>query len=121
MSLNRHYDDWIMDTTNGHSPELVDKINKAWSKKKEKFHDIIVALYRRDIDEITDSDAFQYEPWKSTSEYKKGVETGDWSLYNRMALEFLEHNWENEAYNYLMHVADDLDIETILSFVRYKE
>jgi hypothetical protein len=96
------YED-VMDTTNGHNPELVAKINIAWNEKREQFFPILCALYKRDNDEILASDAFA--DWKKVS---KDYDT----LY-----EYMEANWDIEAYNYLQHIADDTDLECILNYL----
>jgi hypothetical protein len=115
------YFEEVMDTTNGHNPELVKKINIAWSEKCEKFYPILCALYERDIDEITNSDAFQLPEWIDSDEHHKGVVTGDWSEYNTMALNQMKKEWDFFAINYLQHIADDTDLETILTFIRYED
>lgn len=94
------YED-IMDTTNGHDPELVHKINQAWNEKREQFCPILRALYDRDIKEIMDSDA-----WNWTDDAESVKET-------------LHDEWDFHAYNYLMHIADDWDLKAILYFLRY--
>ena len=96
------YED-IMDTTNNHNPELVAKINAAWNTKREQFFPILCALYKRDIKEILDSDAFTFPKYDVEDAY----------LY-------LSANWDVEAYNYLQHIADDLDLKAILYFLRYE-
>lgn len=96
------YED-IMDTTNSHNPELVAKINIAWNEKREMFFPIMCALYKRDNDEILASDAFA--DWDKVS---KDYDT----LY-----EYMEANWDIEAYNYLQHIADDTDLECILNYL----
>ena len=93
----------IMDTTNTHNPELVKKINIAWNEKREQFFPIMCALYKRDIEEIMDSDAFTF-PWEH--EYT----ADDAYLY-------LAENWDIEADNYLQHIADDTDLECVLNFL----
>ena len=92
----------IMDTTNGHNPELVVKINQAWNEKREQFCPILRALYARDIKEIMDSDA-----WNWTDDAESVKET-------------LHDEWDFHAYNYLMHIADDWDLKAILYFLRYE-
>ena len=92
----------IMDTTNGHDPELVRKINQAWNEKREQFCPILRSLYERDIKEIMDSDA-----WDWTDDVESVKET----LYDE---------WDFHAYNYLMHIADDWDLKAILYFLRYE-
>lgn len=96
------YED-IMDTTNSHNPELVAKINIAWNEKREMFFPIMCALYKRDIEEIMDSEAFTF-PWEH------GYTADDVYLY-------LAENWDIEAYNYLQHIADDTDLECILNYL----
>ena len=93
----------IMDTTGNHNPELVKKINIAWNEKREEFFPIMCALYKRDNDEILASDAFA--DWDKVS---KDYDT----LY-----EYMEANWDIEAYNYLRHIADDTDLECILNYL----
>lgn len=108
----------IMDTTNGHNADLVRKINALWVKRKREFEPILKALYERDIEEITDHDAFLYDQWKAWPEYNDGCETNDWSNYNTRALEDLKDHWYYHAENYLQHIADDGDLETIIDFLR---
>ena len=93
----------IMDDTNGHDPELVKKINIAWNERRERFFPILCALYKRDNDKILASDAFA--DWDKVS---KDYDT----LY-----EYMEANWDIEAYNYLRHMADDTDLECILNYL----
>ena len=92
----------IMDTTNGHDPDLVRNINQAWNEKREQFCPILRALYDRDIKEIMDSDA-----WNWTDDVESVKET-------------LHDEWDFHAYNYLMHIADDWDLKAILYFLRYE-
>jgi hypothetical protein len=91
----------IMDTTNGHDPDLVRNINHAWNEKREEFCPILRALYERDIKEIMESDA-----WNWTDDAESVKET-------------LHDEWDVHVDNYLMHIADDLDLKTILTFLRY--
>lgn len=92
----------IMDTTQNHDPELVGKINRAWNEKREEFCPILRALYARDITEIMDSDV-----WNWTDDVDSVKET-------------LHDEWDVHADYYLMHIADDLDLRTILYFLRYE-
>lgn len=92
----------IMDTTNGHDPDLVRNINQAWNEKREQFCPILRVLYDRDIKEIMDSDA-----WNWTDDVESVKET-------------LHDEWDFHAYNYLMHIADDWDLKAILYFLRYE-
>ena len=110
----------LMDTTNGHSPELVRRINLAWMTDKKKFRPVLCALYERDIDEITDADSFQIKEWAEWPENMKGLETNDWSAYNKRALEEMKLLWDEHAYNYLMHIADDGDLYCVLSYLKDK-
>ena len=109
----------IMDTLNGHDAELVKQINDAWNKHRESFKLILIALYERDIDEITDHDAFQYDKWHKTYEYTKGLENDDWEDYNNMVLDRMKMEWVEYADNYLEHIADDADLQCILNFMHY--
>jgi hypothetical protein len=81
----------------------VAKINIAWNEKREMFFPIMCALYKRDIDEIMDSEAFTF-PWEH------GYTADDVYLY-------LAENWDVETYNYLQHIADDTDLECILNYL----
>lgn len=91
----------VMDTTNSHDQGLVDAINVAWSLGSDRFRTILIALYDRDIDEIFNSPAFLCG-WYDNDE----------------AFSDLQTNWQEHAYNYLMHIADNQDLETILKFVK---
>lgn len=72
----------IMNTTNGHDKELVDKINIAYFRKQIDFENIVKLLMERDKTECTEKEV------------------------------------NGDIYEYLMHVADNKDLETILSFLR---
>ena len=108
----------IMDACNGHDANLVREINLKWVKHRDHFKPILCALYERDIDEITDADSFQIPAWTCTQPYIKGERTGDWSEYNRFALECMQMRWDEFAENYMMHIADDQDLCAVLAFVR---
>lgn len=86
----------IMDTHNSHDAELVRKINAAW--KSEKYHlmfgDILYAIGCRDNQEIYDK-------------YDVIIDC------NEAAMDC--------AHEIMEGVCDDLDLETILSFIRYEE
>lgn len=109
----------IMDTLNGHSTELVEKINDAWRKGKKNFEPILKALYERDIDEITDADSFQLAKWGGSWQWNEGCRNNNWTPYMDMALADMKEHWEDYAENYLMHIADDCDLEAILAFMHY--
>jgi hypothetical protein len=87
----------IIDTYNAHDEELVRKINAAW--KKEAYHrlfgTILLALLYRDN--------MEYE--------EKFGEIMDYSEEYAM----------NHAHEIMEGVCDDLDLEMILKFIRYKE
>ena len=86
----------IMDDSNNHDTELVRKINEAWNDEKyhHEFGDILLAIGRRDKKEIAE---------------KLDCETDNYET--AMA----------NAHEILQHICDDQDLETILSFIRYKE
>ena len=86
----------IIDTYNAHDEELVRKINAAWNDEDyhDKFGDILLAIGRRDKKEIAK---------------KLDCETDNYET--AMA----------NAHEILQHICDDQDLETILSFIRYKE
>lgn len=93
--LMKRSDDWeLMDETNNHNPMLVKCINSAWNDEEtsKHFEDIVVALMMRDSDEV---------------EEKLGE------------LQSVTDNWIDFLPNYLMHIADDWDLTTILHFVRW--
>ena len=119
MELLPDYEEIIDEWGDAHDPELRKKINDAWNKNREGFCPILRALYARDIDEITDHDAFRYEEWNDTPEYRNGLSTGDWEDYNEMALNHMQREWDFFADNYLNHIADDCDLECILNFLHY--
>lgn len=87
----------IMDTLNAHNKELVRKINKAWRTEKHHklFGGILLALLIRDHEEYEDK-------FDTVDDYSE-----DFAM---------EH-----AHEILEHVCDDMDLETVLSFVRYME
>ena len=113
------YEEIIDEWGDAHDPELRRKINDAWNKNREGFCPILRALYARDIDEITDHDAFQYTDWLDTEVQYKAVETGDWRPYMDMVLAEMQREWDFYADNYLNHIADDCDLECILNFLHY--
>ena len=85
----------IMDTYNSHNVELVRKINTAWKDRRyhDSFGDILYALTCRDMDE-----------WEE--KYNDIIHDSEDAM--RHAHEIMED------------VCDDQDLETILSFIRYK-
>lgn len=87
----------IINPYNGHNRDLVDKICDAWDNPKyhDDFGDILYALSQRDAAEIED----KFEGLRITSSYE--------------AMQF--------AHEIMEGVCDDWDLETILSFIRYKE
>ena len=95
IKRSKYYD--IIDTYNGHNAELVRKINDAWKSTKyhNKFSEILLALLVRDHEEYIDK-------YCEIEDY-----SGDWAM---------EH-----AHEIMEGVCDDQDLETILSFIRYKE
>lgn len=104
-----NYED-IMDTTNSHNPELVAKINIAWNEKREQFFPIMCALYKRDIEEIMDSDAYNFDNVLDLDGKDEGEK-------REIILVYMEDSWDIEAYNYLQHIADDTDLECILNYL----
>lgn len=94
---------YFMNPYNAHNKELVLLINRLWKKNCGKFRPILNALYDRDLNEIVNSDAF-----------------ADIGNVREPYTELLV-NWQKHAYNYLMHIADDGDLETIINFIRDDE
>jgi hypothetical protein len=88
--LKQYLCEEIMNDTNNHNPNLVEKINEIWNNldKREDFVRIINTLILRDYVECSDKGVLDVE------------------------------RYVDKYYEYLMHVADDHDLETIISFVR---
>ena len=82
----------IMNCFNAHDPKLVEKINYLWARTSKSFKPILFALYERD---------------KEEAEEKEIVEPND-------------ENFESFAYDFMMHVCDDADLEVIINFIRYR-
>ena len=80
----------LMDTTNGHDAELVKRINDAYILCEKTFKQIVKALAIRDAEEFLDATGFN-------------PEDGD---------------MDEVSFYYCRRVADDKDLETILSFCR---
>lgn len=93
--MKQKYTD-IMDTYNGHRPELVRKINDAWKNTKyhDRFGDILFALGCRDKQEIQDK-------------FDVVIDCNEAAMDN--------------AHEIMEGVCDDWDLGTILSFIRYEE
>lgn len=90
--------DEIMDTTNSHDPKLVERINKAFADAEEDLWAVIMkALYFRDYDEMIEKEIMTDDDWV------------DWWA--------LGWNWTRFAYDYLMKVADNRDLEIILNYL----
>lgn len=80
----------LMDTTNGHSESLVIRINDAYMYANKPFKQIATTLAIRDKEEFVDAVGCNPE----------------------------DANIDELCYYYCMRVADDKDLETILSFCR---
>ena len=135
--LGNAWDEWYEDPNdtimdewgNTHDIGLVRQINDAWKKNREMFHGILCALYKRDIDEITDADSFQIDMWRPdiagdcrqeiVDAWNKGMKDADWTRYNELVLEDMVREWDLFANNYLMHIADDTDLQCILNYLHY--
>lgn len=81
----------VMDCTNCHNPLLVEKINIGYNTKRDDFLKIAQVLALRDIEEC----------WEHNIDP------------NNLA------RFEGCVNEYLMRVADDQDLETILSYLRF--
>lgn len=91
----------IMDDTNSHNSKLVDTINDLWKKswgEKDggRLAIILKALMKRDTQEMLD----------------KGYVSSEDAMPVALA------NYQHYAYDYLMHIADDMDLQTIIFFMR---
>lgn len=93
----------IMTPHNAHSVDLVKRINYAWETNKDGFHHIILALMKRDIEEMVDKNIFG-EASEVTQSYDE-------------LFKLCEDGWEDITTYYLMRVADDADLEMILNMV----
>lgn len=80
----------LMDTTNGHSESLVIRINDAYMYANNPFQQIAKTLAIRDKEEFVDAVGYNPE----------------------------DADIDELCYFYCMRVADDKDLETILSFCR---
>lgn len=81
-----------MSDRNGHSKELVDKINYIWVRNSQSFKLILKTMYEKYAVEAND----------------KGIEYSD------------EH-FDDFVYNFLTNVCDDMDLEVIINFIRFRE
>jgi len=99
ISVVPNYPD-VMDTTEGHHPLLVGYINREWVNRRDEFAPILRTLYARDIKEIMNSNVW------------------DWTDDAESVKETLHDEWDLHAHNYLMHIADDLDLKAILHYLR---
>ena len=117
LALGKISVEGIMDDGQNHDSGMVREINIKWVRCRESFKPILCALYERDIDEITGANSFQMPEWEDWDEFKHGINTGDWAGYNKKALDAMVEEWDFFAHNYLMNIADDADLETILGFI----
>lgn len=83
--------DTIMDTTNGHNPSLVEQINKAYREQPKLFAAIVYLLGKRDEEEMACKIGLTFETLKDATA---------------------------NLDRYLMSIADDTDLECIISFCR---
>lgn len=85
-----------MNTTNGHDPALVEKINEAWDENQVwwEFTLIVGAMMHRDGSQILDS---------------LGKEIAEYADDEEMVAEL--------GPEYLQHIADDLDLKQIIDFI----
>ena len=99
IELVPNYPD-VMGVTDRHDPILVHLINNEWVRNREMFAPILRTLYARDAEKIYKNDAFK---WDDTLEASK---------------DYMEEYWDLHARNYLMNVADNSDLKTILHYLR---
>lgn len=90
----------VMDTSNGHDPDLVKKINALWNSCRGRFEKIMQALYWRDLNEIETRSVF-----------------GNLPLDRAREMEELMNRWEAYAGKYLQNIADDKDLQLIIDFI----
>ena len=91
----------IMDTHNGHNANLVEKINAAWKSGRynQDFGFIVYSIAQRDYLEC---------------EEKFGCDMGNFLSA------IIDDCNKDSIHNVLENICDDQDLETILSFIRYK-
>lgn len=89
----------VMGVTDRHDPILVHIINNEWVRNRDMFAPILRTLYARDAEKIFKNDAFR---WDDTLEASK---------------DDMEEYWDLHARNYLMNVADNSDLKTILHYL----
>ena len=95
----------IMYTTNCHNEKLVEQINTLYNDKlkRSNFYAILTALRYRDREEMI----------------AKEIVTADEFYLNQCDYHGLYDIFARKyEYEYLMHVADDGDLETIINFCR---
>lgn len=96
----------IMNTSNSHNEKLVEQINAIYDgdlNTKVNFYVILKALMYRDREEMIDKEIVTEDEFYFSHHDYHG-------LYNKLV--------RNYTYEYLMHVADDADLETIINFCR---
>lgn len=101
---------FLTDTGNNHDEHLVKKLNDLWRKahiendtrRLRNFEIILKALYKRDANEILNNERFGW-----------GDDMTEEKVYDKMCTA-----WVSLSYDYLKGVADDGDLETIITFVR---
>lgn len=100
IKLTRGYligisEDNIINDTNGHNKDLVDKINYIWARVHEdRFKPVLLALYQRDRKEAEDKE---------------------------IPFDLIEIEFNSFAYEFMMHVCDDVDLKVIIDFIRFKD
>jgi hypothetical protein len=82
----------IMDSVS-HDEKLIGYINYIWARNHYSFEPILTILYQRDQEEAED----------------KGVSAPT------------EDNFDEFAYEFLNRVCDNVDLKTIIDFIRYRE
>ena len=99
MKRNKYSD--IMNTYNGHNEELVRKINTAWKNSvyRHRFAFVVYSIAQRDYSEC---------------EEKFNCDMG-----NFLASIIDDCDFES-IHNVLQEICDDIDLQTILLFIRYK-
>lgn len=64
---------WIMDASNNHDPDLVERVNSAYNEKPEEFAKIVDLLAQRDIDERPNPEFYAKGVWDRCHEYCQNI------------------------------------------------
>lgn len=63
----------LMDASNNHDPDLVERVNSAYNEKPEEFAKIVDLLAQRDIDERLNPEFYAKGVWARCHEYCQNI------------------------------------------------